>query len=117
MTIDEMIAVMTHHKNGGKVESKSKYGTWILVDDPMWDFGTFNYRIAPADTEPSWQDQLKHICRSGWVVNKVNSRLYQIAGIDFENKYDCISLSWGWIGYDDFIKRYEYTPRPDWMER
>ena len=49
MTHDEMIAVITHHKNGGKVEYMSRAGnTWASVkDDPIWNFATHDYRIKP----------------------------------------------------------------------
>lgn len=48
MTHDEMIAVIQHHKNGGKVEYKH-YDNAVYVDDvhPSWDFSTFNYRPKP----------------------------------------------------------------------
>jgi hypothetical protein len=49
MTHDEMIAVIQHHKNGGKVEFLSMSGGWILVADnkPNWNFATTNYRPKP----------------------------------------------------------------------
>ena len=50
MTIEEMIAVLTHAKNGGKVqckhESESIWKTFIDCD-PKWDFSEFNYRAKP----------------------------------------------------------------------
>jgi hypothetical protein len=50
MTHDEMIAVITHYKNGGKVEHKATEGNfWRLTEKPTWDFETFDYR---AKTEP-----------------------------------------------------------------
>ena len=48
MTHDEMIAVITHHKNGGKVEHKAKDGTlWRLTQKLIWDFDIFDYRAKP----------------------------------------------------------------------
>jgi hypothetical protein len=49
MTHDEMIAVITHHKNGGKVEYKAHGAeTWIkLLTKPLWNFAHHNYRIEP----------------------------------------------------------------------
>lgn len=55
MTHDEMIAVITHHKNGGKVETKAKDGTlWRITKKPMWDFDLCDFR---AKQEPLvlWQ--------------------------------------------------------------
>jgi len=48
MTHDEMIAVITHNKNGGKVEHKAREGNfWILTKKPTWDFEAFYYRAKP----------------------------------------------------------------------
>jgi hypothetical protein len=48
MTHDEMIDVITHHKNGGEVEyyTGDDIG-WILTDDPVWNFGENDYRPKP----------------------------------------------------------------------
>ena len=48
MTHDEMIAVIQHHKNGGKVEyyAGDDIG-WIYSDDPVWNFGECDYRAKP----------------------------------------------------------------------
>ncbi|MCX6602538.1 MAG: hypothetical protein NTV52_02975 [Acidobacteria bacterium] len=50
MTIEEMIAVLTHYKNGGKVqcrhESESVWQTFVDCD-PRWDFAEFSYRAKP----------------------------------------------------------------------
>lgn len=55
MTHDEMIAVITHHKNGGKVQHTGKnYNLrWNDLPDgqePTWDFSCVNYRIKPEPT-------------------------------------------------------------------
>jgi hypothetical protein len=48
MKHDEMIAVLTHHKNGGKVEHKAREGNfWRLTKKPTWDFEAFHYRAKP----------------------------------------------------------------------
>jgi hypothetical protein len=49
MTHDEMIAVIEHHKNGGKVEYMSRAeNTWTLVSgEPLWNFAAHDYRIKP----------------------------------------------------------------------
>lgn len=50
MTVDEMIAVLTHYKNGGvmqcKHESESIWQTFADCD-PRWDFVQFAYRAKP----------------------------------------------------------------------
>jgi hypothetical protein len=49
MTHDEMIAVLTHHKNGGKVDVKLKENrNWTTCkDDPVWCFDCYDYRAKP----------------------------------------------------------------------
>jgi hypothetical protein len=48
MTHDEMIAVITHHKNGGNVEHKAKDGSlWRITKKPMWDFDYCDFRAKP----------------------------------------------------------------------
>lgn len=50
MTHDEMIAVIEHHKNGGKVEYRGQVeATWTLVrGNPLWNFAAHEYRIKPG---------------------------------------------------------------------
>lgn len=61
---DEMIAVIEHHKNGGKVEYRGRSEiTWKLVQgNPLWNFASHDYRIKP---EP----------RSLWVVRNQSGNL------------------------------------------
>jgi len=48
MTHDEMIAVITHHKNGGKVEWSYKgQDIWLHAEDPCWDFENCKFRPKP----------------------------------------------------------------------
>jgi len=50
MTHDEMIAVITRHNDGGKIQYKrkdSKVDSWIDVVNPSWDFSTSIYRAKP----------------------------------------------------------------------
>ena len=51
MTHDEMIAVLTHHKNGGKVQCRSHHSnTWHDFHDgvePSWHFSTCDFRAKP----------------------------------------------------------------------
>jgi hypothetical protein len=51
MTHDEMIVVIAHHKNGGKVEYKRKdEAVWkevINKTGPAWDFDLCDYRAKP----------------------------------------------------------------------
>lgn len=47
MTHDEMIAVIEHHKKGGKVESRTRHrpGRWSVAHFPLWKFDDYEYRI------------------------------------------------------------------------
>ena len=51
MTIDEMIAVLTHAKNGGKVQARNHYDTeWLDFEEgckPRWHFTSCDYRVKP----------------------------------------------------------------------
>lgn len=50
MTHDEMIAVIEHHKNGGKVQADSRYNPsgWMdTLEPPMWNFRANTYRAKP----------------------------------------------------------------------
>jgi hypothetical protein len=51
MTHDEMIAVLTHHKNGGEVQCRSHHSnTWHDFHDgvePSWHFSTCDFRAKP----------------------------------------------------------------------
>jgi hypothetical protein len=51
MTYDEMIAVIQHHKNGGKVEFQTRFlgknSSWEEISEPSWDFYASNYRAKP----------------------------------------------------------------------
>jgi len=48
MTHDEMIAVIAHHKNGGKVQFLRRNETkWVDTSDPLWEFSIGDYRAKP----------------------------------------------------------------------
>jgi len=48
MTHDEMIAVIQHHKNGGKVQGKANWtDKWTDLDEPTFNFTNLEYRAKP----------------------------------------------------------------------
>lgn len=53
MTHDEMIAVIQHHKKGGKVQYRNKEQgpRWYDSGCPAWNFFIFDYRIKPEPVE------------------------------------------------------------------
>jgi hypothetical protein len=51
MTHDEMIAVITAHKEGKAIECQLKgFSRWLPMLN-KWDFSAFNYRIKPEPIE------------------------------------------------------------------
>lgn len=52
MTIEEMIAVLTHYKNGGKVQCRNHYSAeWFDFEvgvKPQWHFFDCDYRAKPS---------------------------------------------------------------------
>ena len=51
----EAAAVLTAFANGRKIQSKHKRNdTWILCENPSWDFFGYDYRVA---TEP-WEGKI-----------------------------------------------------------
>jgi len=47
MTHDEIIAVVTAHRDGAEVEYHSHGGKWRSVNSPLWEFAACNYRVKP----------------------------------------------------------------------
>ena len=51
MELSEMIKVMQHYEDGGKVEYSEKKGGsnhWTTVNSPSWDWVYFEYRIKKS---------------------------------------------------------------------
>lgn len=61
MTHDEMIAVIEHHKNGGKIEVryKGRGRVWESDENPLWNFYCFDYRIKSEPVE-RWAIEWEH---------------------------------------------------------
>lgn len=53
MTHDEMIAVIEHHKKGGKVEIRPRHSTggWCDARTPSWSFADSEYRPKKEPVE------------------------------------------------------------------
>ena len=82
MSHDEMIAVIEHHKNGGKVEYMGRSEiTWTPVSgNPLWNFAAHDYRVKP---EP----------RSLWRVEHENGNSAGTFDDEYQAKIYCSSLS------------------------
>jgi hypothetical protein len=66
MTDDEIIAVVQAHKDGKKIQVQSgHFHDWETLSDRcevQWNFGLFNYRVAPEPRKPRefWLYPLRH---------------------------------------------------------
>ena len=68
---DEMIKVMQHFRDGGEVENKEKHSDdakWILAC-PVWNWGSFDYRIKP---------EKQKVTIEKWLIKDVNNGEYFI---------------------------------------
>lgn len=103
MTDEEIIAVVTAHKEGKTIEvtSKSKLN-WEITEYPCWNFDYWDYRVKP---EPHYrpfenaEEVMEAIKEKGdWVRWKINGdwslRIlgYSSKRVDFTN-YDNLEMS------------------------
>lgn len=71
MTHDEMIAVITAHKERKQIQFKDKStSNWetFTTYQPSWNFYTYDYRIAPDDTLRPWT--ANEVPLGAWVQEK-----------------------------------------------
>ena len=117
MNTADKIKVMQHYEDGGKIEVSIKGHHWEewICNVPNWDWSSTQYRIKPQKT---WQEELKEICRSGWVKSKVTGSCRMVVELCMSREEDCVSL--GGVGpymsIEQLKSNYEYTPKPEWME-
>ena len=67
MRLSEMIKVMQHYANGGKVEYKSRKDTetnWTPVTSPSWDWAYYDYRV---------KEQIQKVIIEKWLIKNVDS--------------------------------------------
>ena len=43
----EMIEVMQAYERGEQIEIMNKFGEWIYIDKPIWNWAIFDYRVKP----------------------------------------------------------------------
>lgn len=61
-SIESMIEVLQAYKDKKKIEYSSDGGeTWQVIEDPSWNFDSFNYRIAP--------EKKKKVKLKAWLTN------------------------------------------------
>ena len=52
-SVQEQIKVMEHYANGGEIEITCDESSWITVENPAWNWVTYDYRIKEY-TYPIW---------------------------------------------------------------
>ena len=77
MTHDEMIAVIEHHKNGGKIEFIKRNGTWTQLSgsEPTWNFQMEAYRIK-SEPRSLWRVEHKNGNSAGTFDNRHEAKVY-----------------------------------------
>ena len=66
MTDDEIIAVVQAHKEGKKIQVRSRIcGSWAGCENPAWAFDNLDYRVAPEPRKP----------REWWVMEHIGGSL------------------------------------------
>ena len=81
MELKEMIKVMQHYADGGKVEYRIKSEVeiyWVTVTSPSWDWVEFDYRIK----EPKQKVTIEK-----WLIKNVDSGEYFIIESSDADKY------------------------------
>ena len=76
-TIDEMIEVLQHKKNGGEVEFFYHTATWMDAKKPVWNFQRYKYRPKPEPIE-CWINvsihNIKTLCEDEEEADNYNGR-------------------------------------------
>ena len=94
----DCIKVMQAYVEGKQIQYKDDE-VWIDIDDPDWDWHSWEYRIKPEpnyrpfrDVEECWQEMQKHR-PFGWIKNKNNGHYAMITKVnaDFDKKHIAIS--------------------------
>lgn len=122
MTIDEMIAVLTAHKEGKAIQATSRCNEsgWFEIKNPSWDFSAMEYRIKPEKKiipyetfEELYNDMEKHGGKFGMVRCAMIIRsfekdyIYRINTLD-PNHVIGINISGMMIDYKDFLTHFRW---------
>ena len=94
----DYIKVMQAYVEGKQIQYKDDE-VWIDIDDPVWDWHNWEYRIKPEpnyrpfrDSEECWQEMQKHR-PFGWIKDKNDGHYAMITKVnaDFDKKHIAIS--------------------------
>lgn len=88
-TIEEKISVMQAFADGKEVEYKENDGEWVSVDEPLWNWNTYDYRVKGKITDEEKEKKF---------IDRINSM-----SIDelYEEFMDCRQTAYGTIEYDN----------------
>lgn len=107
MTDEEIIAVVTAHKEGKTIEFSLLGGEyWTITTFPHWDFIRYNYRVKP---EPHYrpfesaEEMMKAIKEHGdWV--KHDNDIERVFSFDHKS----VNFTYSNILYSDAFKMYSF---------
>lgn len=114
MTHDEIIAVITAHKNGAEIESRSKttrcYDSswWVPDPAPSWSFRDRDYRVKPQPKLRPWKPeevpvgaQIRNNMKT-WVALIIGRNSTSVVTPVFNSYPDCGS-------FEEALKKYEHS--------
>jgi hypothetical protein len=82
MTEDEIIEVTTAYKNGEQIQFyDSITGEWENIYKPLWNFGTYKYRIKPKPTKLKYTEEDMRLI----VNNHIKECIYRLE--TYENNH------------------------------
>ena len=89
MPDDQIIAVVTAHKEGKKIQIYYN-GEWKDITGFKWDFSNFDYRIKPPESIsiPATMHELKAIKSVDWYKRKSNNILMCVVSANYRDFND-----------------------------
>jgi hypothetical protein len=79
MDLDQMIDVLQAAKHGEKIECKITDGAcWVPHYDDIWDFNTYDYRIAPKPRMPLVEELRAAAQASTSLANRAADRIEEL---------------------------------------
>ena len=110
-TTKEMIEIMQAYERGEQIEIMNKFGEWIYIDKPIWNWAIFDYRVKPKPKYVPFETAEEFITaqrkKGRFVIDKKSGTKYNI----FINASNIVYLtnmySFGFIGtlqkiFDEF---------------
>ena len=90
MNIDDMITVLEAAKRGERIEYNDPYSGWRGTADPTFDFGSYDYRIAPKP-QMTLVEELRNVAHSTTSLHsRAADRIIELEGRPFPPTIDQI---------------------------